>query len=272
MGLDPFTVRKLLTLAVEPLTLVALVLTIGCLLSWFGNRRKAGRVLMTVGVVLFLLLAYGVPFARWARTLENKYSPIVDPHAFSDVHWIVVLGGGHSFSPAFPANSQAGTSFLYRIVEAVRLHREMPHSRILFSGGAVYNTMSEAAFGRDVAVVLGVSPEQITLEPHPRTTAEEFSCIHRVLGSERFILVTTALHMPRAMMLSQSYGLDAIPSPTDYRTHSEDGQGPLGIWPRAGAFSLASATFHEIAAVSWLRVRAMLGRPLEEPGLCVRLL
>ncbi len=267
---DLFALRKTLVLAIEPLTLVALMLAIGCLLSWLGRWRAAGRVLMTIAVVVFLLLAYGVPFTRCARTLENQYSPIVDASAFSDVHWIVVLGAGHTSSPAVPANSQAGASALFRIVEAVRLHRAIPRSRILFSGGAIYNMVSEAAFDRDVAVALGVSPEQLTLEPHPRTTAEEFSCIQRVVRSERFILVTTALHMPRAMMLSQSYGLGAIPSPTDYRTHLAE-HGPMAIWPHAGAFSLASATFHEIAAISWMRMRLAFGRPLAEPGLCARL-
>jgi uncharacterized SAM-binding protein YcdF (DUF218 family) len=267
---DSFILWKLLTLAGEPLSIVACVLVFGWLLSWFDRWRKASAILLRLGAVLFLALAYGLPFTRSARVLEDEYKPIVNAQTVGNVKWIVVLGGGHAFSPGLPINSQVGSSSLYRIAEAVRLHRAIPGSRILFSGGEIYDSTSEAEVGREVAIALGVSPSQISIESRPRTTSEEFSCLRSSLGAQQFVLVTTALHMPRAMMLSESYGLKALPSPTDYRARSSGREG-LGIWPRAGAFSLAAATFHEMVAIAGMRLRTLTGHSLVDPGLCTRL-
>jgi uncharacterized SAM-binding protein YcdF (DUF218 family) len=249
---------KLLHRLADPFTVASCCLAAGCVMSWFENKRKLGRTSTTAGVALLVLLAYGVPFNPLARALEDKYHPITDLRAVRDVRWIVVLGGGHVSSPDVPVNSQVGASSLFRIIEAMRLLRAIPESRILFLGGRTFDAVSQAAISGDVALTLGVVGDQISLEEHPRTTAAEMSCVHQIVGAERFVLVTTAIHMPRAIMLASEHGLRAIPSPTDYRTRASDGDRLQQLLPQAGAFAIASATLHELIGIAWIRITAAL--------------
>ena len=78
--------------------------------------------------------------------------------------WIVVLGGGHVSDPRLPANSQISAAALGRVVEGVRLHKAIPGSKLLLSGGAVFDPVPEAEVMARIAVLLGVKPQDIRLE------------------------------------------------------------------------------------------------------------
>ena len=249
----------------QPFTVAILVLVIGCALSMFQSRRRMTHMLIGAGVGLLLLLGYGVPFDFIARILENEYAAVLTADAYRDVHWIVVLGAGHSSSPDIAANSQVGPSALYRIVEGVRLHRAIPEGRILFSGGVTLGVAPDARIAADVASSLGVSPERIRLSLSPRTTAEEMACIREYIGTQRFLLVTTALHMPRAMILANRNGLHAIPAPTDYHTRISTKDGAVRLLPQLSSLWLASATVHELLGIAVLHIQAATGSHLIAP-------
>ena len=255
-----FVFWNILTRLIEPFTVLLFLLTIGCLLSWFGAKRKLAKILLTSATGLLLLLAYGVPFNQVAKNLEYRFSPINNIQGLRDVQWIVVLGAGHFTSPNLPANSTLGSSSMYRVVEAVRLYRLLPGSRIIFSGGKTFDEISQADMNGEVALALGVARDQIRLESHPRNTEEEIFCTKQTIGPERFILVTSAMHMPRAVMLSEAYGLHPIPSPTDFRSRAFEREGPQSFLPAAGTPLIASAAFHELVAIAWFRLRSAIGR------------
>jgi uncharacterized SAM-binding protein YcdF (DUF218 family) len=260
--------RFLINHLTEPFVATVLLLLLGCVLDWSGWNRRVGRALTLCAALLMLCIAYGVPFDFLARRLENRYHPIVDTDPVRNVHWIVVLGGGHLRAPQLPAVSQAGTATLYRMVEAVRLHRALPGSRILFSGGTTLDSTADAQVSSAAARSIGVETAAVSLSDQPRTTAEEIACIGRIVGAEPFILVTTALHMPRAMALAEGYGLHPIPSPTDFRAQLADRPAVLRVLPRAGAPLLASAAFHEILGLAWLRAANALGRSSVSAAMC----
>lgn len=251
----------------EPFTVGLILLTAGCALTWSGRRQRAGRALTLCATTWLLLLAYGVPFRLLAQRLENEYQPIVDASTVSKVRWIVVLGGGHTSAADLPAASQASDATLHRVTEAVRLHRMIPGSRILFSGGATLDSVADARVNGAAALDMGVAPADISLSTQARTTAEEMTCIGQVVGTEPFVMVTTAMHMPRAMMLAESHGLYALASPADFRARSARSR-LLQLFPMAGGPLLASAVFHEAVGLTWLRLQRAMGRPLVPSGPC----
>ena len=128
-----------------------------------------------------------------------------------------MLGGGHVSDPRLPANSQISAAALGRVVEGVRLHKAVPGSKLLLSGGAVFDPVPEAEVMAQIAVLLGVKPQDIRLESDSRDTAEEAEIIAKMIGREKFILVTSAAHMPRSMALFRRRGLQPIPAPADFR-------------------------------------------------------
>ena len=62
----------------------------------------------------------------------------------------------------------------------------------------------------------GVESEDIVLETKATDTKDHPIYVKEIVGRDRFILVTSASHMPRAMALFRQHGMEPIPAPTDY--------------------------------------------------------
>jgi uncharacterized SAM-binding protein YcdF (DUF218 family) len=139
-------------------------------------------------------------------------------------------------------------------VEGLRLLNAIPGSRLLLSGGAVFDSVSDARVERDLARSLGVPDEVLRIDDRARTTAEEADAIRGMVGDASFLLVTSALHMPRAEMLFQSRGMHPIPAPTDYRAALIP-----SLAPSAGNIAVADATTHELLGLAWAWLRRNSG-------------
>jgi uncharacterized SAM-binding protein YcdF (DUF218 family) len=249
--------RKVVDTLASPLTLTLLALAAGVLLrSRAGTRaRRLGVRLLGVGFVALLCLSYGIPFDFVARALENRYPAVANPGELTDVRWIVVLGAGTEARPELPVTAWPRESSIYRIAEGVRLHRALPDTKIVFSGYDSRGTMTSAAVGAALAKSLGVAAEAIVTEERPRTTGEEAARLKEIVGGERFLLVTSALHMPRAMMLFTRAGMHPIAAPTG---HAWVARRTWADWiaPSSRRIALAEATWHELLGLA----AASLGR------------
>jgi uncharacterized SAM-binding protein YcdF (DUF218 family) len=235
-----------------PSTVVVLALLAGCLLQWLEHFRRAGRLVTSTGAVMLLLLWCGIPFNQIARRLETRYQPILSPNSIAAVRWIVVLGAGHRSESNVPLSSRPNAAGLSRTLEGLRLLNAIPGSRLLLSGGAVFDSVSDARVKRDLARSLGAPDEALSINERSRTTAEEADALRGTIGEAPFLLVTSALHMPRAMLLFRSRGMHPIPAPTDYQT-------PLSPTPMAGHIELADATAHELLGLAWAWLRRNSG-------------
>ena len=116
------------------------------------------------------------------------------------------------------------TSAAGRLIEAAVLAHRYPNARIIFSGGSA-NLISADAREADYAAAmfesLGVSRERLTMERRSRNTQEnaEFSkVIAAPKSGERWLLVTSAYHMPRSVGLFRKAGFAVEPYPVDWRT------------------------------------------------------
>jgi len=228
------------------------------LLLALRRHCRLGRKLAITGVLLLALLAYGVPFDYVTKALEAQYGP-VQPAALTDVQWVVVLGGGLRSGSGLPLSSRIGNSALYRITEGIRVHRELPLSRIVFSGATNIHGESVAQMSSDLAAALGVDRSRIVVAEGARTTDEEALCLRKLVEGQRFVLVTSAMHMPRAMRLFRRRGMDPIPAPTDHHTSSTLGDGWGRIIPSPGKVAAANAASHEVIGIAWAWLRPIIG-------------
>ncbi|MCJ7818734.1 MAG: YdcF family protein, partial [Syntrophales bacterium] len=172
--------------------------------------------------------------------------------------WIVVLGGGHVSDPSLPANSQISPAALGRVVEGVRLYKVIPGSKLLLSGGAVFDPVPEAAVMAQVAGLLGVKPEDIVLESDSRDTAEEAEIIAKLIGRKKFFLVTSAAHMPRSMALFRKRGLQPIPAPADFRAPNTQSFEPGSFFPGVGSLGQTQTALHEYLGLAWAWLRGAI--------------
>ncbi len=258
-----FVMKKIVALFFYPVGLCLGILILGLFCLWATRRQRLGKVLVTLGTVLLFLLSNSFFSSRLLLPLEQQYPALLQPEKISweggksgtSPKWIVVLGGGHVSDPRLPANSQISGAALGRVVEGVRLHKAVPGSKLLLSGGAVFDPVPEAEVMVQIAVLLGVKPQDIMLESDSRDTAEEAALIAKMIGRGKFILVTSAAHMPRSMALFRRRGLQPIPAPADFRAPNTQSSGPGSFFPGVGSLGQTQIALHEYLGLVWAWLR-----------------
>jgi uncharacterized SAM-binding protein YcdF (DUF218 family) len=146
--------------------------------------------------------------------LENRFR--LPEELPSAVDGIILAGGFHLDSKLEAEWPRLANHVSQRVTETARLAKLYSNAIVLYSGGG-----SEGARGKDVLVRLGVDEQRILLENESRTTAENASFAREVLrpgASSKWILVTSAYHMPRAVGVFRKAGFSIIPYPVDLRT------------------------------------------------------
>ena len=105
-----------------------------------------------------------------------------------------------------------------------------------------------------VARMLGVNPEDIVLESRSRDTGQQAQFVRAIIHDDRCVLATSAVHMPRSMLLFEQQGLRPIPAPTEFGDWMRIENGPDQFFPRAVELSKVEAAFHEYLGLLWARV------------------
>jgi len=83
--------------------------------------------------------------------------------------------------------------------------------------------------------------------------------VKEIVGKDKFILVTSAAHMPRAMGLFRKQGMEPIPAPTDYMAGEREGGLRLGMFfPSAGSLEKAGSAIHEYLGMVWGKLRSQI--------------
>ncbi|MBI2131555.1 MAG: YdcF family protein, partial [Candidatus Tectomicrobia bacterium] len=114
---------------------------------------------------------------------------------------------------------------------------------------------SEAEVMSEVAVQLGVSPSAIVLEPEALDTESQARAAPRYVGRDRFILVTSAAHMPRSMALFRRQGLRPIPAPTGHSFIRRAYRQPRDFLPSVSALDASQTVIYERMGYLWAWLR-----------------
>jgi len=208
-------------------------------------------------------LAWGAWFVVWllaspwfaslcARRLEPAPTDLAAALAGSDParRVMVVLSGG--LKPRGPDGSLLERLYgnsTERIVAAARVYREHGFGHVIVTGASLDDgprtDMAEAM--AQMLVALGVPRDRIHLEPEALDTKQNaiFSArLIRELPVDRIVVVTSALHMPRAVWEFQRAGLTVIAAPVDYEPPPPPG---VDAWlPSAGGLVLSHRCVHEL--------------------------
>jgi uncharacterized SAM-binding protein YcdF (DUF218 family) len=152
--------------------------------------------------------------------LENRY-PVPSWSEVRHVDAIVALGGGALESaPDIDGEGAVSGDSLQRIVAAYRLHVALKKP-IIVAGGAVFGKKPEAEIATDVLRRLGIKEQSILAETRSMDTNQNalFAAeICRKRNWNSIVLVTSAFHMKRSLMLFGRFFSTIVPYPTDYKT------------------------------------------------------
>lgn len=221
-----FVLSKIFWAVAQPLTAAMLIMLIGFVLALLRWRRTG---LSLIGLGLFVLMLSG--FTNLGEVLMQPLeSRFARPAEAPQVSAIIVLGGGIDGRISGARGVEELNAGGDRFVEAARLARIYPQARIVVTGGyGMLTPMGEtdAVVARRLYDGLGLDPARLVLEGRSRNTEENAQYTRellRPLPGERFLLVTSAFHMPRSMGLFRKAGMEVIAWPVDYRT-----PGPAGL-------------------------------------------
>lgn len=227
--------------------------TLGLLLAALGavvflKKERPLKWLAVATAGWFVIISTPLVPTLIMRSLEQQYQPVRvrDLPVTVSAYNIIVLGGGHGFDENLPANSLLSSQALGRLSEGIRLHRLLPHSKLVLSGFSASGGVTQAEMLRNVALLLGVPRQDIILQKKPANTYEEARAYASTFGSTHpLIVVTSAYHMPRAMYTFSKAGINAIASPANYRLIGHAKYAAPGLPDAANV-----ENFH-IAVVEW---------------------
>lgn len=215
-----FVLSKTAAFLALPSNLV-LIAGVAGLLLLLTRYRRLGRRLVAVCVVLLLLFGVTPLGILMTTSLEQRF-PAYDM-AGPAPDGIIVLGGGIDPDATAALGEPVIGAPFQRLITARRLAEVYPTARVVYSGGngnLVPGAGREADVARAMLIQLGVPAERITLERESRNTAENAAftqaLIHAVPG-QRWLLVTSPAHMPRAMGCFRQAGIPVVAVPAGPR-------------------------------------------------------
>jgi uncharacterized SAM-binding protein YcdF (DUF218 family) len=236
-----FYLSKILWYALNPLMVVLGIILLGWLVSF--KRAAAGRWIAGTGFVLLLLFSQAVVPQMVARPLENRVQAGDLPEK---VDGIIVLTGGVYFEAVrrdlIDLNDTAD-----RIIQAVILARRHPEARLIITGGSGSFNQGEDRREADhyarLARELGVEEGRIVVDRDSRNTHESAAACAKIIQDAfpgDIVLITSAMHMPRAVGCFEREEVDVIPYPVDYRTKNDKHADikPLWFLPNSGNLEL----------------------------------
>jgi len=251
MGL---VIAKAVALWLLPPGVLVLLLLVG-ILAW---RKRWGRAVVMLATLTLLLLSIAPVSDVIIHPLEYRYS------ALSDARWpngaaMVVLGGGvNAQSPEYDGASTLSEAALQRVTYAADLAKRHP-GLVLVTGGnpLARKQEDEGSVMRRRLLSFGIAPQRIVIENGATNTWQNAIRIKPLLTTyaiHRIVLITTALHMPRAVWCFQQQGIDVIAAPNAY--HSTQRSYDLLDWmPSVGALRVSSQALHEYLGLLYYRLR-----------------
>ncbi|MDA9510900.1 membrane protein [Bradyrhizobium sp. CCBAU 11386] len=228
-----------------------------------------GRKLAVTTLVLLALAASSPLGNLLLYPLESRFPAWDASRGAPD--GIIVLGGSVDTDLSAAHRTPVVSHAADRLLAAAELARRYPNARIVFTGGTanlVSTETREADYSAPILEGLGIPRERLILERDSRNTWENAIFTKQLVApkpGERWLLVTSAFHMPRSMGIFRKAGFDVEAYPVDWRMGGRD---DLFTFTRVGGDGLARI---DVAVREWIglltyRVMGRTGELLPGPG------
>ena len=205
------------------------------MLLGYGRHARFGRAL-ALAAILILVAAATLPIGMLLiAPLEDRFPP--PPADLPPPEGIIVLGGAIDDVASAARGQTVFDEGGERLTEAVLLAKRYPQARIVYTGGSgslTGRTSTEALQARNFMAAMGVAPDRVTIEDKSRNTDENARFTAAIVHpepSQRWIIVTSAFHMPRAMGVFEKAGFHPIAYPVAFRTLGGECDPPVALDP-----------------------------------------
>ena len=216
-----FVVSKLFWMLTQPGNFLVLLLLAGVLLQAKTRHRTLG-LRVTWAATGLLVVIFVFPVGGWLLTpWESRY-----PHPAWPAHvdGILILGGGSAPQILAERGMPLAGAASARVIAGAEAWRHYPQAKLVFSGGTGRLLAPGGGDANDAAALfrqLGIDPKSVIFEDRSANTWENFLFTKELVSpkpEETWLLVTSAVHMPRALGVARRLGWNVIAYPSDYLT------------------------------------------------------
>jgi len=216
-----FVLAKILGFFAQPPNICISIGLIGVVLM-ATRFRRAGRRLAVTGIVLIALFGLSPLGNAIILPLEERFPPWDATRGAPS--GFIVLGGALDTVVSQARGEVALNEAAERMTAVAELARRFPDARIVFTGGSgriIYDGAPEADLAARLFDSFGIAKQRILLEDKSRDTDENARFTRDLVQpkpSERWLIVTSAHHMPRSVGVFRAAGFPVEAFPVDYRT------------------------------------------------------
>jgi len=243
-----FVVSKVLEFFFAPSHFVIFGVLIGALLC-FTRFRRSGAWISLVSAILLVVMGF-LPLGSFLiGPLEARFPELGDEMKAPD--GIIVLGGSVDEGLSAERGHVVLTESAQRLTAPIELKRRFPKARLVFTGGSgrlASSGATEAEATRMFWRAIGIDQGDVIYEDRSRNTIENAQYTKELVQpkeGERWLLVTSASHMPRAMGIFRKVGFPVIAFPVDFHTTGD-------IWrPRIPNSTSRGFLLTDMAAHEW---------------------
>lgn len=216
-----FIASKVVFFCIQPSSLAFLALAFAVLLGY--RHPRTGRLFLLIGFGIILFFGFLPGGNVLVLPLEQRFATRVPPVPQEKISGIILLGGFEDGSITESRGGLALNESAERLTETLLLARALPEAKVVFTGGSG-SLFGGEGMGSDIRkffIDAGISPDRIVIENNARNTYENATLTKAIVKptpQDRWLLVTSAYHMPRSIGVFRNVGFDVIPYPVDFRT------------------------------------------------------
>ena len=228
-----FLLKKLISSAIMPLSIGLIILFIG-LIYLYKNQITKSKIFLTFGFIFIIAVSSNPLSTSLIKPLESKYKKLNTIP--KDIKYIVILGGDISD----------------RGWELLRVYNYIKDATIITSGYKGEYNITEATRTKNLLISIGINKDKIIAITKPKDTNQEAIYLKKVVGTKPFILVTSAYHMPRAMLLLKAKGLNPVAAPTDFKPKPNESFFSI---PNGEKLRRTEYSWHEYIGILWSKIK-----------------
>lgn len=257
-----FVLSKTFWFFAQPSSLISSAIVLGLLLARTAGWSRAGNRLVWGGLAMLLFAGLGPLSNMVVLPLEQRFPAPHGKLPDGPIAGIIVLGGYEDGRITQARGTLTLNEAAERITETAVLAHRLPGVPVIVSGGSGAIVLEDKPAATAIGAFLqtmGIAAPRIRLEDKSKTTYENARFTRALVSpkpGDRWILVTSAAHMPRSVGTFRGQGFDVIAWPADFRTKDAgDALRPFGSLP-AGLKRLDEAVMEWVGLVAY----RLLGR------------
>jgi uncharacterized SAM-binding protein YcdF (DUF218 family) len=218
-----FIASKVIFFCIQPSSLAFFTLLAGVLL--IRRCPKWPARLLYAGLAIIILFGFLPGGNILVLPLEERFATRVQRPPQEKISGIILLGGFEDISITRVRGGLALNEAAERLTESLRLARALPDTKVIFTGGSgsLFGSGGIAGPVRQFFIDAGIAADRIIVENDSRNTYENAEFTKAILkpqAEDRWLLVTSAYHMPRSIGVFRKVGFNVVPYPVDFRTRN----------------------------------------------------